>query len=79
MKRRNLRVLKRFGTVVNVRREAIGMSQAALAEASGLSDSYVSQLERGLKSPSLDAIMAIANALNTTAATLVAEAERNSP
>ncbi|HJN92654.1 MAG TPA: helix-turn-helix transcriptional regulator [Dehalococcoidia bacterium] len=79
MDRRDPGPLLQFGKALRTRRKTAGMSQAALAEAADLSDAYISQLERGRNSPSLDAIAALANALNTTAATLVAEAERNSP
>ncbi len=74
---RDERLMRRFGQALRRRRVAAGLSQEALAEAASLSNAYVSQLERGLKSPSLTAIAALARALKTTAAELVSEAERS--
>ncbi|MHB8348649.1 MAG: helix-turn-helix domain-containing protein [Acidiferrobacterales bacterium] len=40
-----------------------GLSQEALADRAGLHRTYISQIERGLKSPSLKSLEQIANAL----------------
>ena len=50
---------------------ARGLSQEELAEASGLHRTFVSQLERGLKSPSLVSMFSIAEALAIDADALV--------
>ncbi|MCD7755976.1 MAG: helix-turn-helix transcriptional regulator [Firmicutes bacterium] len=42
------------------------MSQEALAEATGVSDVYIRKLESGERSPSLDILVDLANALDTT-------------
>ena len=65
-----------FGEVVKQRRRAIGMSQDDLGHASGLHRTYISEIERGLKSPSLRAMAAIAGALEVNVSTLIAEAEK---
>jgi transcriptional regulator with XRE-family HTH domain len=47
-------------------RELNGMSQEALADAAGIDRTYVSALERGLYSVSLDTLEKLASALNVT-------------
>jgi transcriptional regulator with XRE-family HTH domain len=78
MARRNVQLAKRFGRVLRAHRTALGLSQEALAHEAELTTPFISQLENGLTSPSLSTLAALAKALNTTAATLVAEAERSS-
>lgn len=56
-------------------REAAKLTQEELAHSSDLHRTYVSQLERGLKSPSLNAIASLARALHVAAHTLVKAAE----
>jgi DNA-binding XRE family transcriptional regulator len=51
------------GNPVRVWREHRGMSRKRLAEASGLSTSYLSQVESGKRKPSLEALAAIAKEL----------------
>jgi transcriptional regulator with XRE-family HTH domain len=46
-------------------RTTAGMSQENLAERSGLSRNYVSDLERGLKKPTITTIFRLAAALGT--------------
>lgn len=52
-------------------REASGLSQEALADAAGIDRTYVSALERGLYSVSLDTLEKIASALKVPASQLV--------
>jgi transcriptional regulator with XRE-family HTH domain len=59
------------GTVVAQYRVKRGFSQAALADQVRCDISYISQLERGLISPSLSRVFEIADALGTGAAMLV--------
>lgn len=47
-------------------RVAMGMSQEALAERADLSPPYVSHVERGVKGPSLSALIRLAAALDVT-------------
>ena len=65
-----------FGEVLAKRRRRAGLSQEALAEACGLHRTYVSQLERGLKSPTLRTLFDLAEALGASPARIVAECER---
>ncbi len=60
-----------LGEVIRRQREALGFSQEALAFESGLHRTYISQLERGQKSPTLRALFAIAKALKTKPADLI--------
>ena len=71
----NPRSFIRFGRALRARRKALGMSQEALAEASRLSSSYVSQLERGRRSPTLHVLEALARGLGATVADLVEDPE----
>ena len=48
------------------------ITQEELAERAGVHRTYVSQLERGLKSPTLEVVFHIAKALNTEPDQLVA-------
>jgi transcriptional regulator with XRE-family HTH domain len=65
-----------FGRVLRARREAVGISQEALALNADLSTSYVKLLERGQRQPALAAIIALATVLGCSAAELVAEVEK---
>ena len=71
MARRDTQVLKRFGRTLRGRRLDLGMTQEVLAEGSDLSNAYISQLERGLKSPSLLALVGLAGALKISVSELV--------
>ncbi len=56
-------VAERFPEVLREVRTEKGLSQEALADRAGLHRTYISQIERGLKSPSLKSLAQIANAL----------------
>jgi transcriptional regulator with XRE-family HTH domain len=56
-------------------RRRLGVTQAELAEAANVHVQFVSQVERQQRSPSLETIDALAAALDTTAAGLLAEGE----
>ncbi|RYZ15177.1 MAG: XRE family transcriptional regulator [Alphaproteobacteria bacterium] len=53
---------KRVGMAVAAAREALGWSQADLAEKAGIHETSVSNLERGKKEPSLGTLTKVANA-----------------
>ena len=65
-----------FSRVVKKHREKRNMSRAALAELSGLHQTYVGLLERGERSPNLDTAKAIADALGRSLGKMISEAER---
>lgn len=52
-----------FGERLHALRVTAGLTQVQIAERAGLDVSYVSQLERGLRDPSLSSIEALAGAL----------------
>lgn len=63
-----------FGKALKEYRKASGLSQERLSERADLDRSFVSLLERGLRSPSFDTMLALSEGLNISAATLVARA-----
>lgn len=64
-----------FGKAVRRRRQAMGISQEELASRCELHRTYISEIERGLKSASLKAILAISLALGCLPHVLIREAE----
>lgn len=52
------------GKSIRKRREALGLLQADVACAAGISQAMLCQIERGTKNPSLQVSMAIAKKLN---------------
>jgi transcriptional regulator with XRE-family HTH domain len=52
--------LTRFGRNVRRQREAIGLSQEALAEKADLDRTYVSGIERGVRNPTILSVSTIA-------------------
>jgi transcriptional regulator with XRE-family HTH domain len=70
---------KGFATALQKRRMRSRFSQEELADRAGLHRTYVSQLERGLKSPSLSSIAALADAFGVRPHQLVRAAEREMP
>lgn len=67
---------KAVGRVLADRRRRSGLTQEALAEACELHTTYISQLERGLKSPTLRVLFRLAGALGVAPSTLVKGIER---
>ncbi len=68
MNHRNVKVV--FGNAVREKRLELGFSQEALAEASGLHRTYVSDVERGLRNISMESIEKIARALKLSVSSL---------
>ena len=66
-----------IGRLIQKHREAAGMSQEQLAEAVGVSAIFISTIERGVKSPSLENFIEIVNALNITADPLLVGVLKN--
>ncbi|MGH3252385.1 MAG: helix-turn-helix domain-containing protein [Trebonia sp.] len=61
-----------LGRLLRVLRKRQHLSLAAVAESSGLSPSFLSQMERGLVQPSLRSVNRVAAALGTTASAVFA-------
>ncbi len=66
---------KAFGQAMRERRRELGISQEELSFRANVHRTYISQLERGIKSPSLKVIELIAQALNMSGSRLVERAE----
>jgi transcriptional regulator with XRE-family HTH domain len=66
--------LRGLGEYIRLQRQMADLSLRRMAELTDVSNAYLSQIERGLHEPSLRVLRAIANALNMSAATLLAQA-----
>jgi transcriptional regulator with XRE-family HTH domain len=60
-----------LGARLRARRTRAGLQLAELAERAGVSQAYLSDMERGRKLPTLPALDAVATALGTSAAALL--------
>jgi transcriptional regulator with XRE-family HTH domain len=65
-----------FGDALRRLRNSASLSQEALADASGYHRTYIGQLERGEKSPSLRTIFNLATVLGVKPSVMVREAEK---
>ncbi len=63
-----------IGTFIRSQREAAQVSVRQLAEKAGVSNPYLSQIERGLRRPSADVLNQIAKALRVSAEVLYVRA-----
>jgi transcriptional regulator with XRE-family HTH domain len=72
------KLLKTFGRSVRSLRKRRGLSQEDLAEKSGISRNYVSDIERGVRNPGLLVMVALAKALKVPLRELVEEIEPKS-
>jgi transcriptional regulator with XRE-family HTH domain len=68
-----------LGRNVRKHRQALGLSQEQLALEAGMKRSYVSELERGLRNPTVRALGRLANALGVEPALLIIPSEQHSP
>lgn len=74
--RSRFRTLKAaFGASLRELRESLGLSQEQLGFDSEVHRTYISELERGLKNPSLETVQKLADALGTKASALILDAE----
>ena len=67
----------KFGQVLRELRLLAGMSQEQLGLNSGYHRTYISLLERGKKSPSLNAIFRLAAALQTSPSEIIRRVEQD--
>src|ERR1700755_230750 len=63
-----------IGSFIRAQREAAQVSVRQLAEKAGVSNPYLSQIERGLRKPSADVLNQIAKALRVSAEFLYVQA-----
>jgi len=68
-----------FARALREKRKAAAVSQEELAHRANLHPTYISQLERGLKSPSLAAIESLALALELRPDELIKAAQDKAP
>ena len=66
---------KQFGEIIRRHRKDMQLSQEELADRSNLHRTYISELERGLKTVSLLSLFRIARALDVPAYSLIQEVE----
>lgn len=64
-----------FGSVLRQLRESKGLSQEELADQCSIHRTYVSQLERGLKSPTLRLLWKICASLEINPLSLIADVQ----
>lgn len=67
---------KVIGRLIAARRKRLGLSQEALAEATGLHTTYISLIERGLRCPSTRVLLSLARGLDIKASSLMSSIER---
>ena len=65
---------RRLGEAIMLRRRRLGLRQQDLSERTGISQSYISGVERGLRPMNLDTLRRIAEGLDTTPAALLGDA-----
>jgi transcriptional regulator with XRE-family HTH domain len=66
--------LAELGQFIRSQREVARISVRRLAELAGVSNPYLSQIERGMHEPSVRVLRSIARALNVSAETLLTQA-----
>jgi transcriptional regulator with XRE-family HTH domain len=66
--------MKALGSFIRSQRKLANLSLRQLAELTSLSNPYLSQVERGLHQPSVRVLRLLADALNVSAETLLAQA-----
>jgi len=70
---------KKLGERIRKERYSLGITQEVLSERAGISVSFLGQLERGERKPSLETVVSIANSLGVTVDFLLADSYRTAP
>jgi len=70
------KLTRQFGKSLREARLKARFTQESLAHAAGVHPTYISQVERGILSPTLDKLESLAKALELPAHTLVRRAEK---
>ncbi|MCA3739012.1 MAG: helix-turn-helix transcriptional regulator [Phenylobacterium sp.] len=68
------RALGKLGDAIRARRQALKMSQEALADAAGINRTHMGEVERGKRNISFMSVVKIAKAMDARASDLIAEA-----
>lgn len=69
-------MLKAFGQLIRQRRQTLGISQEELGYRAGLDRTYVSGLERGVRNPSLTALVSLAQGFGINVSDLADQLEQ---
>lgn len=67
--------VKALGTAIRDRRRLVGISQTELGTRAGLHRTFISRVERGASNLAIDALFAIADALDVQATDLLSVAQ----
>ncbi len=70
------KILYALGHLVKQRRTVLGISQEELGLRANLDRTYISGLERGVRNPSLTALVSLASGLGITVSNLLENLER---
>ncbi len=65
-----------LGDELRTARKDAGLSQEELASRAGLHRTYISLLERGLRSPTVDVLLRLCAAMGVSASKIIARVER---
>jgi transcriptional regulator with XRE-family HTH domain len=68
------RQLETLGSFIKAQRQVANLSLREMARLTDVSNAYLSQIERGLHQPSVRVLRSLADALNVSAETLLAQA-----
>lgn len=68
------RALGKLGDAIRARRQALKMSQEALADAAGINRTHMGEVERGKRNISFMSVVKIARAMDARASDIIAEA-----
>jgi transcriptional regulator with XRE-family HTH domain len=71
------KINQNLGKTICEMRQERGLSQESFAELADVHRTYISQLERGLKSPTVSILFRIAAALKVNASTILQRIERD--
>jgi transcriptional regulator with XRE-family HTH domain len=72
-------IVRRFSARLKELRAARGMTQADLAKAAGVTETYIGKLEAGRAAPGIDMVARLAKGLSTTVADLLPENDPPDP
>lgn len=75
MSRSKNKILRALGHLVRQRRTVLGISQEELGMRANLDRTYISGVERGVRNPSITALVSLASGLGTTVSNLLEKLE----
>lgn len=66
-----------LGQTISQKRTQLGLTQEELAALSGVNRAFISNMENGIRNPSLGTVASIAKGLRMRLSTLIAKSEEN--